>query len=133
MLRLGLVSAGLACALWPAGASSRQPTIYSSVRYIEEADDTVGMELRIHPGGRAWIDFVLCEGQCFPQVRLPIATNRGGFTFTYRQSATDEAGRPVPDTIMHFSAVREGLNLRVRLKGAPSEKLRPVREPIALD
>jgi len=128
----GLRAVVLACLALPADAKPVRSSLYSSVRYVEEAGDDVGMEIRIHAGAKAWIDFVDCEGQCFPQVRLPITLTPKGFTFVYRESVVDQDGKPAPDIVMPFVATYEGANLIVRTKGAPSEKLRPIRKAIAL-
>lgn len=131
MLRLGIAVAGLACAACPADAARVAPALYGNVHYIEEADDTVGMELRVHSGPKPWIDFVLCEGECAPQVRLGVTRTAGGFRFDYHETGSDPDGRPT-QTILHFTATYRGRSLIVAAKDAPSEKLRPLRKPIAL-
>jgi hypothetical protein len=128
----GGVLAGLVCLVFPADAKPARTTVFSSVRYIEEAGDDLGMEVRIHPGPKPWIDFVLCEGACSQQVRLPIVMRANGFTFTYREALVDQDNHPVPDAVMDFAATYEGRNLVIRQKGALSEKLRPRSKPIAL-
>jgi hypothetical protein len=128
----GLTAASLACLALPADTKPIRSSLYSSVRYVEEAGDDLGMEIRIHVGEKPWIDFIDCEGQCLPQVRLPITLTPKGFTFVYRESVIDQDGKPAPDMVMPFVAIYEGANLVVRMKGAPSEKLRPIRKAIAL-
>jgi hypothetical protein len=131
ILRLGLAVAGLACFACPAEAARARPLIYGSVHYIEEADDTVGIELRLHLGMRPWIDFVLCEGECAPQRRIPITLNPSGFRFDYPEMLTDPDGKQTPN-VLHFVATYRGRDLIVGVKDASTEKLRPLRKPIAL-
>ena len=90
------------------------------------------MEVRLHPSTSPWIDFVLCEGECAPQARLPIVRSANGFTFVYREPAVDQDGRAAPDIVMHFTGTYRGRNLVIKLKGAPSETLRPRIKPLAL-
>jgi len=130
--RRGVAAAILMSAASPVSAAPVRAGIYGNVHYTQEAGDIVGMEIRVRPHPRPSIDFVLCEGECAPQVRLPIAMVPGGFAFTYRQALTDQDGRALPDALMHFTAAYRGRNLIVRMKGAPTEKLRPQRGPIAL-
>jgi len=130
-LRAGLAVLGLACAALPAGAAPFSPAIYGNVRYIQEADDTVGMELRIHPGAHPWIDLVLCEGECAHQTRTPITPVPGGFRFDYHETLAGPDGKPAPD-IIHFMATYRGRNLIVRATDGSPDKLRPLRKPVAL-
>jgi hypothetical protein len=125
------LAASFACAALPANAVPLRTAIYGDVHYIEEADDTVGIELRIHPGARPWIDFVLCEGECAPQRRITITPMSGGFTFDYPEMLTDPDGGQTP-SVMHFLATYHRRNLIVKVRGGASEKLRPLRKPIAL-
>lgn len=131
MRSLGYAAAGLLCAACPADAAPLRSGIYGNVHYIEEADDTVGIELRIHAGARPWIDFVLCEGECAPQRRIAVLPVPGGFSFSYPEMLTDPDGKQMP-SVMHFLATYRGRNLIVKMKGVSSEKLRPLRKPIAL-
>ena len=127
----GLAAAGLACLALPVTSAPLHPAIYGNVHYIEEADDTVGMELRIHSGAYPWIDFVLCEGECYHQTRIRMKNAPGGFSFDYHEMLTDQDGKPVP-SVMHFVATHRGRNLIVRQKGGSVDALRPLRKPIAL-
>jgi hypothetical protein len=102
---------------------------YSDVRYIAEADDLVGMELRLHRGPNPGIDFVLCEGGCYDQVYLPITPTANGFTFVYRQKTRDEHGQPAADNVMRFTATYRGKDIIVRMKGAPEDRLKLLRHP----
>lgn len=130
-LRLGLAAAGLICAAPSAHTMPLRSAIYGDVHYIEEADDTVGIELRIHSGARPWIDFVLCEGECAPQRRIAILPMPGGFSFDYPEMLTDPDGKQTP-SVMHFVGAYRGRNLIVKVRDGSSEKLRPLRKPIAL-
>jgi len=127
----GLAAAGLACVACPVDATRLAPAIYGNVHYIEEAGDTVGMELRIHPGVHPWIDFILCEGECAHQARMPIIAVPGGFRFDYHEALAGPDGKPAPDVI-RFVATYSGRNLMVRAGDGSSEKLRPLRKAIAL-
>ena len=131
MLRPGLAVAGLACLACPADAAPARSHIYGNVHYIEEADDTVGIEMRLHLGMRPWIDVVLCEGECAPQRRIAIALNPGGFSFDYPEMQTNPDGTQTPN-VLHFEARYRGRNLIVGVKDASTEKLRPLKKPIAL-
>lgn len=130
-LLTGLAAAGLACVACPVGAARPASAIYGDVHYIEEADDTVGMELRIHPGAHPWIDFILCEGECAHQARMPIVAVPGGFRFDYHEALAGPDGKPAPDVI-HFVATYRGRDLIVRAGDDSSEKLRPLRKAVAL-
>ena len=132
LLWLAVAAACVACTASPAGAVPARALIYSNVHYIEEAGDDVGMEVRLHPAAKPWVDFILCEGECGRQVRLPITITRNGFTFVYREALVDQDGRPAPDAVMRFVATYEGRNLMIRQKGVPTEKLMPQRKPVTL-
>jgi hypothetical protein len=132
MLRSGISVAAMLSVAVPVDAGPRRAAIYSNVHYVEDGGDVVGMEVRVHPSPKPWIDFVLCEGECAPQTRLPVSLRPNGFSFVYREAVVDQDRRPAPDIVMPFIATYEGPNLVVRLKGAPSEKLRPQHKPIAL-
>ncbi len=127
----GLAAAGLACVACPIAATRPASALYGNVHYIEEADDIVGMELRIHAGPHPWIDFILCEGECAHQAHMPILSVPGGFRFDYHETLADPDGKPAPD-VLHFVATYRGRNLIVRAGDGAPEKLRPLRKAVAL-
>jgi hypothetical protein len=130
-LRASLAVLALIVIGCPAGAAPTRSALYGNVHYIEEADDTVGIELRVHAGPRPSVDFLLCEGECAQQVHLPIVPVPGGFSFDYRETGADPDGRPVQH-VLHFIATYRGRNLIVRVGEGSPEKLRPLRKAIAL-
>lgn len=100
--RAGLISACFLVAAHPASAEvsrSLSPPaataprgVFSSVRYIEEAGDLLGYELRFFQrDGRSMSEMVACEGWCTSSRIVPVVRRGNAFELSYAEAADSSA------------------------------------------
>jgi hypothetical protein len=61
--------------------------VFGNVRYVEEAGDLLGYELRLFQrDGRAMVELVDCEGWCNASMTVPLTRHGNGFELIYRDA-----------------------------------------------
>jgi hypothetical protein len=96
---------------------------YDNVRYIEVADDYVGVRAEVRDGPRPTVDFEVCEGWCNGSEVFPATITGDRISFTYMQRSVDVDGRKSTESIAVTGRfVRRGLLLKI---GEGDEELLP--------
>jgi hypothetical protein len=129
----GLALALAACAHAPQGPPP--PGAYSNLRYIAEAGDYIGTNLKIlGDGPTRTVDYELCEGWCNGSRKFPAAVRGDTLTFTARQDVVNGRGEPAAPwiyrVVVGWRRTLLGVRLIVTTPDQPSqapEVLRPVR------
>jgi hypothetical protein len=80
---IALLPAPAKLAPWPKG-------VFGNVRYVEEADDLLGYELRVFQrDGRIMVELVDCEGWCNASMTVPLMRHGHGFELIYRDAGRE--------------------------------------------
>ena len=115
----------------PAAASPDPSRVYSSVRYIEEAGDDVGMEVEVITKPRPAAVVTICEGECWGGRTWPPVITGRQISFSVVEKLTDWHGKPAKLLTLNFVGRFEGDALIIKNRvDVPTERLRRVVDPI---
>ena len=108
---------------------------YSSVRYIPEADDYLGLNLEILPGPGPEVRYELCEGWCNGALKFPAEITKGTIRFTVREELKDQDGNPLPPHVYRVEArlVRTPLGRRLVVTSPDDREFHEVLKPVRRD
>lgn len=135
--RAGLISACFLVIAHPASAevsrflsppaATAPRGVFSSVRYIEEAGDLLGYELRFFQrDGRSMAEMVACEGWCRSSRVVPVVRRGNAFELSYTEAADSSANRLLR-TRLQFRWVGRCLALAAWYDDRPADLLREDR------
>lgn len=135
--RAGLISACFLMVTHPASAevsrfvsppaATAPRGVFSSVRYIEEAGDLLGYELRFFQrDGRSMAEVVACEGWCTSSKIVPVVRRGNAFELSYAEAANSGANHLLR-TRLQFRWVGRSLALAAWYDGKPADWLREDR------
>jgi len=113
------------------GAPAGRVEMYTNLKYIAEADDYVGLNLRIRRGITPSVDYELCEGWCNGSLRFPATIEGSTIRFTVRQPLWNEKGQPAEPTVYRVVArkVQTKRGLRMVVTSPDQQGFREVLKP----
>jgi hypothetical protein len=105
--------------------------VYSSVRYIKEAGDDLGMEIDVVTKPQPSAVVTICEGQCAGGKLWPVIITGRKIEFSVVEDLVDQDGKPVEPLKMSFVGRFSGNTLFLKQVGVGlSEKLHRVAHPV---
>jgi hypothetical protein len=114
----------------PATASTDPSGVYSSVRYIPEAGDLLGMKVEVRTKPRPVVVVTICEGECQGGRTWPAVIRGRQISFSVVERLSDGQGERARRLTLSFVGRLEGHVLVVRQLGAgdvPDERLKRIR------
>jgi hypothetical protein len=106
--------------------------VYSSVRYVEEAGDDLGMEIEVIAKPQPVVVVTICEGSCRGGKIWPATIDGPKISFSVVEQLNDQDGKPAKPVTLNFVGRLEGDVLVVHMPGAPDvheERLQRVINP----
>jgi hypothetical protein len=106
--------------------------VYSSVRYVEEAGDDLGMEVEVITKPHAAAVVTICEGQCSGGRTWPAVITGHTISFSVVEKLTDQDGNPAKTLTLKFVGQLKGDVLVMHMLDAPDvpdERLKRVANP----
>jgi hypothetical protein len=136
--------AGVGLHLPPAMAATVAAPIgvFGNVRYIEEAGDLLGVEVRFfRRAGQPMAELTYCEGWCAMSYTQPVVRHGDGFEMGYGEPYTNGKGQTVAGPQFHFRFTPVGRHLKMAMwvdgkpvdPGKEDRWLRPLARPYGLD
>ena len=106
--------------------------VYSSVRYVEEAGDDLGMEIEVITKPQPVVVVTICEGQCWGGKTWPAVIDDRKITFSVVEALKNQDGKTAKPLTLNFAGRLEGNVLVVNMPDAsdvPEERLERVTNP----
>jgi hypothetical protein len=106
--------------------------VWSSVRYVAEAGDDLGMEVEIINNPQPVAVVTICEGSCYGGKAWPAVIQGDKITFSVLQDLVGRNGKPVKPLKMSFVGQLKEQILSVRMlneQDVPEERLKRVAHP----
>lgn len=106
--------------------------VYSSVRYVEETGDDLGMEIKVVTKPKPFAVVTICEGQCSGGKTWPIIIDGRKLSFSVVEQLKDQDGKPAKPLKLNSVGQLEGDVLFVHMPDAsdvPEERLKRVVNP----
>jgi len=106
--------------------------VWSSVRYVAEAGDDLGMEVEIIDKPQPVAVVTICEGSCYGGKTWPAVIRGNKISFSVSEALVDQNGEPAKPLKMSFVGQLTGRTLSLRMDGesdAPEERLQRVAHP----
>ena len=106
--------------------------VWSSVRYVAEAGDDLGMEVEIIDKPQPIAVVTICEGACYGGKAWPAVIQGDKITFSVLQSLVDQNGKHVTPLKMTFVGQLKGRTLSVQMPNGsdvPEDRLKRVANP----
>jgi len=138
-MRACAVAAATFFALGSTSATSGAPAtssdlsgVYSSVRYVEEAGDDLGMEIEVITTPQPVAVVTICEGQCWGGKTWPVVIDGRKISFSVVEELKDQDGKPSKPLTLNFVGELRGDVLVVHKRDAsdvPEERLKRVANP----
>ncbi|MBC6983729.1 hypothetical protein [Caulobacter sp. 17J80-11] len=116
----------------PATAAADPSGVYSSVEYVEEAGDLLGMEIELHAGHEPTVIVTDCEGECFGGKVWPATIVGDQINFTVVQDdLVDSEGTLVRGERIRYAGWVKGSVLVLTSPDLPElkEKLKRIADP----
>jgi hypothetical protein len=123
----------LAASSVASATSAKLNGVYSSVRYVEEAGDVLGMEIEVRTTSQPIAVVTICEGQCRGGKVWPIAVDGHQLRFSVTEKLVDQNGNPAASQTLKFVGRLESDILVLRISDAPDvpeERLKRVPNPV---
>ena len=106
--------------------------VYSSVRYVEEAGDDLGMEIEVITKPQPVAVVTICEGQCSGGKTWPVVIDGRKISFSVVEALKNQDGKSAKPLTLNFVGQLEGNVLVVNMPDAsdvPEERLKRVANP----
>lgn len=116
----------------PVGGPASMGGVYTSVHYIEEAGDLLGMEVNFRPGPSPTIVVTDCGGECFGGKAWPVKIDGRHISFTtYDESIEYPSGKLHRTPVTYSGQFRADglLELTVHGNSDTPEVLKKVKHP----
>lgn len=113
----------------PALAATDLAGTYSSVRYVREAGDDLGMEVEVRTKPQPTVVVTICEGGCWGGKTWPAVITDRQISFSVLEELVDQDGRPATPQRLSFVGRFEGGTLVLEQSGVPPERLKRVARP----